>query len=103
MPSHEVVDCMCRYGMTMYRSHYVCTGCRVSFKHTPLGEHRCPHCARVMIDAGRDLHVPRRGDRRAWGVLVKLLDAGVRFHSCGCHGPGYRPRTPWELKQWTGV
>lgn len=98
---HEVTCWSCRYGMKTYRSHYVCTGCRVSFKHTPPGSYECPHCGGPMIDAGKDLHVPRRADKRAWRVLVALLESGVRFHSCGCCGPGYRPRTPRELKAWT--
>ncbi|WP_406840662.1 hypothetical protein ACICHK_38875 [Streptomyces sp. AHU1] len=52
-----------------------------------------------MIDAGFDLAVPRRGDKGAWKALEATLRAGLTFHSCGCDGPGYRPRTAAEVRE----
>lgn len=58
-----------------------------------------------MVDAGPQLAVPPRRDRAGWRVLTGVLRAGVTFHpQCGCcnDGPGYRPRTPREFRQWDG-
>lgn len=52
-----------------------------------------------MIDAGYDLAVPRRRDTRGWRALEAVLQAGLTFHSCGCDGPGFRPRTPAEVRE----
>jgi DNA-directed RNA polymerase subunit RPC12/RpoP len=95
-----MLDCMCRYSVSRhtYRTHYVCIPCRVSFK--AVGSSRCPHCGGDMINAGKDLRVPRKGDKTGWRTLVALLEQGIGFHSCGCCGPGYRPRTPGELRRW---
>jgi hypothetical protein len=51
-----------------------------------------------MINAGFDLAIPRRKDKPAWRALEAVLQAGLTFHSCGCGGPGYRPRTPSEVR-----
>jgi len=110
-----MIDVMCRYAQgRIYKTHWVCTRCRVSFKYLPdyvvvslldasierIEARRCPHCGLAMIDADRDLAVPRKADRAGWRTLVALLERGVRFHSCGCTGPGYRPRTPGQLRRW---
>lgn len=52
-----------------------------------------------MIDAGQDLAVPRRSDSAGWRTLTALLNAGVTFHSGCCDGPGWRPRTPREVRE----
>lgn len=61
-----------------------------------------------MVDLGRDFHAPRHADVREWRKVALLVDAcavaGARavdplarkwrlFDSCGCNGPGPRPRT----------
>ena len=28
----------------------------------------------------------------------RLFEVGLTFHSCGCSGPGYRPREPREYR-----
>jgi hypothetical protein len=94
---------MCRYAEHHYRSHHVCVGCRVSFKHEGGAISRCPRCTAVMVNAGRDLEVPRRNDTAGWRALAAVLDAGLDFHSCGCGGPGYRPRTPAAVRQRLAV
>ncbi|GII05251.1 hypothetical protein Pta02_72590 [Planobispora takensis] len=35
----------------------------------------------------------------AWRALNAVLYAGLDFHSCGCNGPGFRPRTPREVRE----
>lgn len=84
------------------RMHFVCLDCRVAFKKTPDGRAergRCPNCRAALIDAGADLAVPRRRDDAGWRALGTVLRAGLTFHGgcCGT-GPGYRPRTPREVR-----
>lgn len=72
---------MCFYPNT---SHWVCLGCRVSFKH-PTGRlwARCPECRGGMTNAGPHLEVPRKADRAGWRVLATVLESGLTFHG-GC-------------------
>ena len=44
--------------------------------------------------------MPRRGDEAGWRALDAVLRAGLTFHGgcCGT-GPGFRPRTPREVKE----
>jgi hypothetical protein len=90
---------MCRYAIP-YKPHYVCLACRSSFKQDPLPPraHPCPRCHAPMINAGFDLAVPRRKDKAAWKALEAVLQSGLTFHSCGCGGPGHRPRTSAEVR-----
>ncbi|GLW56885.1 hypothetical protein [Kitasatospora phosalacinea] len=89
---------MCFRGGTGSR-HHVCLPCRASYKRRAGGTAVCPRCRGPLIDAGQDLHVPRRSDAAAWRALGALLRAGVRFESGCCDGPGWRPRTPREVRE----
>ena len=101
---------MCRYGLSgPYKPHYACFSCRKAFKRRlPTdfeyeGEEKdalCPQCGQEMNNMGLDFKPPRQSDRRAWKVLEELFYVGEKFHSCGCSGPGYRPRTPRTLVQY---
>lgn len=51
-----------------------------------------------MIDAGRDFKAPRKSNTSQWEKVTKLIAAGITFDSCGCTGPGYRPRTLADAK-----
>lgn len=90
---------MCIYSR---RTHYVCLPCRVAYKKDadPSGVHLCPRCRGELLDAGADLEVPRRRDDAGWRALAAVLGAGLTFHGgcCGT-GPGYRPRTPREVRE----
>lgn len=79
---------MCRYSWRQYKQHYACLECQVSFK----GVLVCPHCRRPMLAMGRDFRAPRRSDNRQWEKVRQLAAAGVLYHSCGCTGPGPRPK-----------
>ena len=97
---------MCRYGLYgPYKTHYVCLSCWATFKRNagPEREQLCPHCRLPMVDAGRDFAAPRRTDRAAWRALTVVLNAGLDFHSCGCGGPGFRPRTPAQVRERLNV
>jgi DNA-directed RNA polymerase subunit RPC12/RpoP len=98
---------MCRYAMGNYKRRYACFACRKSYKRRnpgDVGHHgedrpaRCPQCGLLMADMGRDFRPPRQADDRGWTTAEALFSVGVTFHSCGCSGPGYRPRDPRELQ-----
>ncbi|MFE7194828.1 zf-TFIIB domain-containing protein [Kitasatospora sp. NPDC057541] len=82
--------------------HFVCPPCRASFKKRDANDdhvNRCPRCRGSLIDAGHDLEVPRRTDTAGWRALTVVLNAGITFHSSCCEGPGWRPRTPREVRE----
>jgi DNA-directed RNA polymerase subunit RPC12/RpoP len=97
---------VCRYALTHYKKHYACFACRKAFKRRnkddvdPAGnDHpaRCPECGLLMADMGLDFAPPTTDDARAWSAAASLYEVGETFHSCGCGGPGYRPRDPTKL------
>jgi len=49
---------------------------------------------------GLDFAAPKRRDAKAWQLLEKLFVVGITFHSCGCGGPGYRPRKARERREF---
>ncbi|MFF4951845.1 deoxyxylulose-5-phosphate synthase [Streptomyces chattanoogensis] len=83
------------------RTSYVCLPCRASYKqcYDPGRERRCPRCARALIHVGSAFQPPCRRDAEGWRVLSVLLNAGIRFHKSCCGGPGYRPRTLFEVRE----
>ena len=100
---------MCRYSDTNYRTHFVCMACRHAAKFPRRLETapRCPSCQAPMLDLGRDFAAPRKNSNAQWRKLEILVAAGVRsgaaersplFDSCGCAGPGPRPRTLGEAR-----
>ncbi|MGJ6968279.1 hypothetical protein ACSDR0_40860 [Streptosporangium sp. G11] len=92
--------------MAHAKTSYVCLPCRASYKQPHPGSgpgpgHRdrpCPRCAEPLIHVGSAFAAPRRRDVAGWRTLSLLLHAGVRFHKSCCGGPGYRPRTPGEVR-----
>jgi len=100
---------MCRYAMIKYKQHYACFSCRKSFKRRLLQDvnrggpdrpYRCPQCSQEMANMGLDFAAPKKTDTKAWKTLESLYEIGVTFHSCGCSGPGYRPRNPKALLEF---
>ena len=93
---------MCRYAVMTYKPHYACFSCRKAFKRRLRAdikrpgntEHpaRCPQCALLMASMGLDFKPPKLDDLAGWELAAKLWEVGLTFHSCGCSGPGYRPR-----------
>ena len=55
--------------------------------------HKCPECGAPMIDLGLDFKPPRQTDHKAWRILQGMYRAGHAFHTCGCDGPGWIPRS----------
>ncbi len=100
---------MCRYALTSYKPHLACFTCRKQFKRRLArdiehqGEQvaaRCPQCRGPMADMGLDFKPPPQDDERGWAVAASLWEVGETFHSCGCGGPGYRPRDPVALRAY---
>lgn len=100
---------MCRYATSSYKPHLACFACRKSFKRRLAGDvghdgpsmpARCPQCRGLLANMGLDFKPPKQTDRRAWATVANLFEAGETFHSCGCNGPGYRPREPRMLAQY---
>ena len=102
---------MCRYAFHDYKEPFACFDCRKVFKQTtrwglpeserPLpGERRlivCPQCGQPMADMGKDFHAPRSRNVKQWEKVRALYSAGFSFDSCGCCGPGARPKTLREV------
>ncbi|GAA1912544.1 hypothetical protein GCM10009837_41450 [Streptomyces durmitorensis] len=60
----------------------------------------CPRCGGQLLNAGSALAVPKRRDTAAWRALSAVLLSGLRFRQGCCgDGPGYRPRTPREVRE----
>jgi hypothetical protein len=93
---------MCRYSMHPSKTHFACLPCRFTAKHW--GAYwrepnvHCPHCGGLMIDLGHDFKAPRRGNECQWRKVDMLVAAGITFDSCGCNGPGPRPKTLSDAK-----
>jgi hypothetical protein len=51
-----------------------------------------------MLDLGKDFKAPRRQNLAQWRKVAMLAAAWITFDSCGCRGPGSRPRTLAEAK-----
>jgi len=106
---------MCRYALAgPYKDRYACFRCRKAFKRRkskdlparmrPQNHEiepavvRCPDCRGPMHNMGMDFQAPRRNDVRQWRKVELLFERGVKFHSCGCGGPGLRPVTLREVE-----
>lgn len=94
---------MCRYAMTIYKPHYACFECRKTFKRRLLSDikkgtkvsiaAKCPECGNLTADMGLDFESPRKDDYKSWEHMKNLYTVGETFHSCGCSGPGYIPKS----------
>ena len=60
-------------------------------------EAKCPQCGNFMADMGKDFEAPKMDDTKAWEQIQRLYSVGITYHSCGCTGPGYIPRTKEAL------
>lgn len=86
---------MCRYGFAQYKDHYACFQCRKAFKYPQ--PTTCPQCGKLLAAMGLDFQAPKQTAREQWKVVEILYQHGITFSSCGCGGPGYRPRRMREL------
>jgi hypothetical protein len=105
----------CRYAIKPYKSHFACFHCRKAFKEhegvLTKTEHRkvygadwkaiCPECGSEMADMGLDFKAPRQNAWKQWKAIEELYQHGITFHSSGWCGPGYRPTTLREAKDFS--
>ena len=99
---------MCRYAYDQYSCRWACFDCQKAFKgysahEMPWGTHKdltkiCPDCGHDMVDLGQDFKPPKKNAKNQWKKIKLLYNKGITFHSCGCNGPGYRPKTYSEAK-----
>lgn len=89
---------MCRYSMHPAKSHWACLPCRHTAKFSRYAEPVCPRCQTLMVNLGRDFKAPRRADKAQWDKVGRLVSVGAVFDSCGCGGPGYRPKSLSDAK-----
>lgn len=95
----------------IYKPHYACLACRKAFRRRRRADidspglltsedrpARCPQCGLLMANMGLDFKPPKQADAKAWEMVAKLWEVGLTFHSCGCSGPGYRPRERREYR-----
>jgi hypothetical protein len=92
---------MCRYAIGNYKPHLACFRCRKVYRrrlahdvghHGPSKPPVCPECAGPVANMGLDFKTPPQDDKKRWQLAEELWTIGETFHSCGCSGPGYRPR-----------
>lgn len=96
---------MCRYGMYgPYKQHYACFNCRKMFRHPgfarPEKQVLCPQCRSAMGSMGLDFKAPKQTAKEQWDVVQILYRNNIRYSSCGCGGPGYRPSTKRTLAEF---
>jgi hypothetical protein len=100
---------MCRYAMHNYKPHLACFRCRKVYRrrlphdikhHGPSLPAVCPECAGPVASMGLDFKTPPRDDLKRWQLAEELWTIGETFHSCGCSGPGYRPRDMPEYRAY---
>jgi hypothetical protein len=63
-------------------------------------EAKCPQCGQLMANMGLDFQSPKKDDIKAWQHIKNLYSVDITFHSCGCTGPGYIPRTTDKLIEY---
>ncbi|MFD2921605.1 hypothetical protein ACFS6H_17940 [Terrimonas rubra] len=63
-------------------------------------EAKCPQCCELMANMGLDFAAPKKEAVREWKHIENLYTVGISFHSCGCSGPGYIPRSTEQLIEY---
>jgi hypothetical protein len=63
-------------------------------------EAKCPQCGQLMANMGLDFQSPKKDDIKAWSHIRDLYSVEITFHSCGCTGPGYIPKTTDKLIEY---
>jgi hypothetical protein len=53
-----------------------------------------------MVKMGLDFKAPKRSDVKKWKKVEILFRNRVHFGSCGCGGPGYRPKQLNEVERF---
>ena len=88
---------MCRYAFSgPYKLQWACFGRRKMFRQArgeaDLDALKCPECKAPMHAMGLDFKPPRQADQKQWRKVEVLFEHGYKYFSCGCGGPGDRPK-----------
>lgn len=83
---------MCRYENQKYRNNHVCLNCRRAFKSMRFDGTKCPECGQLAICMGHDFKPPLKTSKNGWKKIGLFIEKGIKFHSCGCTGPGYKDK-----------
>ncbi|NIF04274.1 hypothetical protein F3J23_02375 [Chryseobacterium sp. Tr-659] len=59
---------------------------------------KCPECSNIMADLGKDFKAPKKTAIKEWKIIEGLFKTGKCFHTCGCEGIGYIPKSPGDYK-----
>jgi hypothetical protein len=62
--------------------------------------HKCPECSGQMIDMGLDFKPAKQSDAKAWKTLQGMYRVGHTFHTCGCNGPGWIPKSTSDYRNY---
>lgn len=62
--------------------------------------HKCPECGGEMIDMGLDFKPPKQSDAKAWKTLQGMFCIGHAFHTYGCDGPGWIPKSTSDYRSY---
>jgi hypothetical protein len=65
--------------------------------------HKCPECGSQMIDMGLDFKPPKQSDAKSWRTLEGMYRVGHAFHTCGCDGPGWIPKSTSDYRDYLAV
>jgi hypothetical protein len=63
-------------------------------------ERKCPECGELMADLGLDFKPPRQRDAKAWATLHGMYRIGHEWHTCGCNGPGWVPKSNSQFHEY---
>lgn len=61
---------------------------------------KCPECCGEMIEMGLDFKPPKQSDVKAWKTLQGMYHVGHAFHTCGCIGPGWIPKSTSDYRSY---
>ena len=92
--------------MSPYRRTYICLDCRIGWKgslssltkYEP-GSTHCGRCGCEGIDMGYDFHTPKKTNKNQWRKIRLMVENNENWLTCGCNGPGEKPKTLAQAKQ----
>lgn len=85
---------MCRYTQNYYTGKSVCLTCKTACRTDV-----CVKCKNATVWVGKDFATPKKSDKQGWEAVRATLLAGYNYDSCGCTGPGWRPKNRSELRE----
>lgn len=70
------------------KTNLACLDCKHTAKYEHAAGQLCPHCRKPLTHMGVNFKPPRKGNKRQWEKIRRMVEAGMRFnYGCGC-SPG---------------